>query len=284
MEDLTIKSNYEDMARNAINAGVDYLKDNREIKTLIIGVSGGIDSALTAVLARRICEVVGDVKLHGFFLPITGNEKDEWSRAEDVGSAVCHSFRTITDLDKAYIDLLMAVDYTLYSKLMITPAEITFDDKVRLGNIKARIRMIYLYNQARARKGLVLSTDNLTEYYLGFWTQHGDEGDLGIIQNLWKTEVYGLAKAVGGPIAQCIGAKPTDGLGITDSDLSQLLPDWQGSYIEGYNVIDNILINYIGKTENMVSPDHAVIRHYEGTHFKRNRPFNVKRGILTSVW
>lgn len=50
--------------------------------------------------------------------------------------------------------------------------------KIANGNIMARLRMMYLYNQAGIKKGIVIDTDNLTEHYLGFWTIHGDEGDL----------------------------------------------------------------------------------------------------------
>ena len=66
--------------------------------------------------------------------------------------------------------------------------------KIRMGNIKARMRMIYLYNLASAHNGIVLSTDNYTEYLLGFFTIFGDQGDYGMIQNLWKTEVYEMSE------------------------------------------------------------------------------------------
>lgn len=57
---------------------------------------------------------------------------------------------------------------------------------------QARCRMMYLYDIASRHKGLVMSTDNQTEYQLGFWTIHGDVGDFDPIQDLWKTEVYEL--------------------------------------------------------------------------------------------
>ena len=80
-----------------------------------------------------------------------------------------------------------------------------------------------------------MSTDNQTEYQLGFWTIHGDVGDFDPIQDLWKTEVYQLAewlklfyytdgddadKAVA--IGESIKLTPTDGLGISNSDLDQI--------------------------------------------------------------
>ena len=144
--------------------------------------------------------------------------------------------------------------------------------------------MIQLYHLAHEFEGMVLSTDNLTEYYLGFWTLHGDVGDFGMMQNLWKTEVYGLAKYISDKyelidrsdtseaIKSCIKAEPTDGLGITESDLIQIEAD---SYFE----VDRILIDYI-VNKSLKYQDHPVIKRYENTHIKRNNPLNISRSIL----
>lgn len=118
--------------------------------------------------------------------------------------------------------------------------------------------MIYLYNLASIYNGLVISTDNQTEYQLGFWTIHGDVGDFDPIQGLWKTEVYELAKWLIGyyygcgikkevdadgarkicdmceAIKKSMSLTPTDGLGISNSDLEQI-----GA--KSYNEVDDIL-------------------------------------------
>ena len=99
--------------------------------------------------------------------------------------------------------------------------------KIRMGNIKARLRMIYLYNLASKSNGLVLSTDNFTEYMLGFWTLHGDVGDFGIIQKVLKgLELYDIARYLDVP-QEIIDAKPDDGLGIAggDEDRGRARPD-----------------------------------------------------------
>lgn len=107
-------------------------------------------------------------------------------------------------------------------------------------------------------KNLVISTDNQTEYQLGFWTIHGDVGDFDPIQGLWKTEVYELAKWLIGyyygcgikkevgtdgarkicdmceAIKKSMSLTPTDGLGISNSDLEQI-----GA--KSYNEVDDIL-------------------------------------------
>jgi len=158
-------------------------------------------------------------------------------------------------------------------------------DKVRIGNIKARTRMIYLYDKAQKYKGMVLSTDNYTEYLLGFWTLHGDVGDFGPIQGLWKTEVYGLAKWMAENNSQlfslprCIDAKPTDGLGMADNDLDQILPEWKGSYIDGYRKVDETLIDYLDMNKRFERNNPVIKRHLD-TSFKRKNPVNIHRTKL----
>ena len=143
------------------------------------------------------------------------------------------------------------------------------------------MRMIHLYDTAQANNGMVLSTDNLTEYYLGFWTICGDVGDYGMIQELWKTEVYELARYLcttldgyaKDALQECIDALPTDGLGISNSDLDQI-----GA--KSYDEVDTILKAVIdGHTVKLNNP---VIERYNRTHYKREIPISIPRGILTA--
>ena len=132
------------------------------------------------------------------------------------------------------------------------------------GNLQARCRMMYLYDIASRHKGLVMSTDNQTEYQLGFWTIHGDVGDFDPIQDLWKTEVYGLAnymrdryrskalealhndyketcdkyRAMSYAVYSSCKLIPTDGLGISNSDLEQI-----GA--KDYDTVDDILSRFV---------------------------------------
>jgi len=90
------------------------------------------------------------------------------------------------------------------------------------GNIKVRLRMITLYHIAQLTGGLVVSTDNLSELWMGFWTLNGDVGDLSPIQYVWKgLEEYAIAEALGVP-EESLKAVPTDGLDVipggTDED------------------------------------------------------------------
>ncbi len=137
--------------------------------------------------------------------------------------------------------------------------------------------MILLYDMAQRYSGLVMSTDNLTEYLLGFWTIFGDQGDLGLIQNIWKTDVYQMSKYLidteiknertQNALQSCIDAVPTDGLGITKSDLDQIGGD---SYME----VDKVLYKYL--SDNGGDKSNPIVQRYERTHFKRTNPVNLE--------
>lgn len=286
MQNLVLNTKYNTMITSAVTIGCSYLENNPSISTFVLGISGGIDSAVTAALARKVCDefTTREIRLIGVCLAIEGNKEDELERAAEVGYALCDEF-SIVSLDAAVGDLMAVIDPHLHAKYTALLPKMTFQDRVRAGNIKARIRMIHLYNLAQANSGLVLSTDNFTELQLGFWTLHGDVGDFGFVQNLWKTEVYGMAETLGEPLTACVNATPTDGLGVSDSDISQLLPDWVPeagqTYVDAYRIIDDILIGYFSHNCT-VNHDHPVILRHKATQFKRANPVSISRDLL--IW
>lgn len=242
----------------------EYLLTSR-LKSLVIGVSGGIDSAVCCALARPVCDELG-IKLIGRSIPIETNKQCELDRAKMVGECFCHDFKEVS-LSKIYRK----------TEERIHILEQKENDKIAKGNMKARLRMIYLYNLAGMNGGMVLSTDNFTELLLGFWTLHGDVGDYGMIQNLWKTEVYGLANYLANEMEDdrakealraCIVAIPTDGLGVSNSDVEQF-----GA--KDYYEVDMILQDYLNGGKTYIG--HPVVQRYERTHFKRNNPYNIPR-------
>ncbi|MFW9871863.1 MAG: NAD(+) synthase [Candidatus Thorarchaeota archaeon] len=260
-------TDYKSIYETAISSLTQYVLENKSIKSFIIGISGGIDSAITAAIAKE----VPNIEVIGRYLPILPTNTNEADRATQIGLYFCDHFE-IFSLEKAFLKLIQNIE--------IKSTKDVFSQKVRLGNIRARLRMIQLYHLAHRYNGIVLSTDNLTEYFLGFWTINGDVGDYGPIQNLWKTEVYGIGDYLfkkyldlkkSWAIYDCVNAVPTDGLGITDSDLDQI-----GT--ESYAEADNILIDYLNG--HIMNETHPVIKRHNNTHFKRNIPINIPREIF----
>lgn len=260
---------------NIQNIFGEYLVKNG-LKAVVLGVSGGIDSALCAALAAPVCQKLG-VELICRSITISTNKRDEIERAELVGTAFGTDFK---ELDLSHLfDILqpnIAEDYK----------NADFSDmafKIRGGNLKARIRMLYLYDLAASRKAMVLSTDNYTELLLGFWTLHGDVGDYGMIQNLWKTEVYAMSRYMASQyddklkakaLMDCVNAVPTDGLGITSGDLEQIQAN-------SYEEVDQILIKLLKNPDDEALKGNKIVQRKINSEYKRTNPYNIPRNKIT---
>ena len=277
-----------------------YIQENN-LQSLILGVSGGIDSTLVAAIAKPVCEEL-NIPLIGRSLPIESNKQDEINRARLVGESFCTKFRQ-ENLEEIFNKLAHHNPDPRYiynesiDKLGLSEQEMYNGWKIRNGNIKARLRMIYLYNEAAINSGVVLGTGNYTEYLLGFFTLHGDAAyDIGILNNFWKSEVYDMSEWIRDNecniqkekdcLTLSIDSLATDGLGITDlGDLGQLLPDWKGSSRDGYKIIDNQLNHFIKNRKDLlylnlfiekeisdrIVNDPIILRNSK-TEFKRNHP------------
>ena len=248
----------------------NYIRENR-LQSLVLGVSGGIDSALCAALLKPVCELC-NIPLIGRSITIETNSANEIARSLKVGENFCHNFQHL-NLTETYFENrknLVDLDDSMLSKL-------------RQGNMKARMRMIVLYDLAQLHRGMVISTDNLTEYLTGFWTLHGDVGDYAPIMYLWKTEVYALATHLLSECNEkqqealklCIDAVPVDGLGISSCDCEQL-------GVKDYFEADQLFVRYFQGETNLET--HPLIKRYHQSHYKRNLPVRVTRiATLLSV-
>lgn len=254
-----------------------YVLKNR-LGSLVVGISGGIDSALTAALASPVCKEIG-IPLIGRSITIESNHPDEVSRAKKIGTCFCSDFEE--------------VDFTARFKAFYDGSVLDSGDLIDRGNAKARTRMMYLYGIARRNFGIVLSTDNWTELLLGFFTLHGDVGDLGIIQDLPKTDVYNMTEILAknnlttcasDALLACVEADATDGLGISKTDLDQILPDWNARHTSsrsGYAEVDERLKAW---TVRKADPDFPstvithdpIINRNIATEGKRTSPVNFK--------
>ena len=221
-----------------------YLKQYN-IQSLIIGVSGGLDSGINCALLRPICDKL-NIPLIGRYIHIETNKEEEKKRADNIGRMFCHNYQSV-DLTKMYQWTLPIFEEESEGFFNAFERDLSYADKIRYGNIKARYRMIYLYNLAQKYKGIVVDNDNQTEHLLGFWTINGDVGDITPLFGLFKTEVYDLAKCyitmledenAKSALQAVIDAIPTDGLGITSSDVEQF-------GVSSYNEVDDILKSII---------------------------------------
>lgn len=261
--------NYEHVFDVLVDKTAEYVTSNN-LKAMVLGISGGIDSTVVAAICHEVSKKT-DIPLIGRSLPIK-NKEDEFSVSELVGEAFCDEFK-VFNLSNSYkaslfdlcADAGLIKDCKGYDWYWVSDLEeLTGRTPIANGNLQARCRMKHLYDIASIRKGLVMSTDNQTEYQLGFWTIHGDVGDFDPIQDLWKTEVYGLAnylrdrykskalealhndyketcdkyRAMSYTVYSSCKLIPTDGLGISNSDLEQI-----GA--KSYDEVDDILSRYI---------------------------------------
>lgn len=184
----------------------DFLKKEfkkKKKKKAILAVSGGIDSAVCAFLCKK-----AGLDLYAIVLPYRKKGLDGKKLAK---ALKLPKSRIIT------LDIGSLVDRTV--KELRKTVKI---DQVDKGNIMARQRMIIQYALARSLGGLVIGTENLSEYYLGYFTLYGDQAsDISPISGLWKTQVYGLAKYLGVP-KWVLRKRPTAGLWPGQTDEKEL--------------------------------------------------------------
>lgn len=158
----------------------------------VIGLSGGVDSATSFLLAVH---ALGAINVFPVLMPYgalsTQSTIDAMTLIEKSGVPIGNITR---------IDIKQAAD------ALISAGGAVFEN-VRKGNIMARVRMTILFDQAKKRHALVIGTENKSEYLLGYFTRYGDEAsDIEPLIGLYKTQVYELAKALG--VTDTIRSKP----------------------------------------------------------------------------
>jgi NAD+ synthetase len=286
------KLDYSKVWENTVTALCQYL-EQYDLKAMVLGISGGIDSTVVAAIGYEVYKQTGR-PLIGLSLMSSTNQDDEIDAASMVGVEFC------TEFYKKYIN--DNYENVLMKCKDINPERTSIAD----GNIKARLRMIMLYDTASIRRGIVLDTDQLSEHLTGFWTIKGDESDLDVIGGLWKHEVYEFAVWIRDNIYpesksldMSIALIPTDGNGVAaGGDMGQIAPG------HTYNDVDDILstyVEYVGKhtEEYQIALNELyekygqdtvdrVIRRHCNSQFKRcHRPLiidPVSGEILQNNW
>lgn len=212
---MTRIDSYEDLTEKIVGWLKDYYYDNNSVKAFVVGVSGGIDSAVVSSLCAR-------TGLPTYVVCMPLESKFENSRLSDVHSKALEAKydnvkRIEVELFSAYDSLLKSIDW------WTEKGEYTSSEHAN-ANTKSRMRMVTLYQIAGTVGGIVVGTGSKVEDYgVGFYTKYGDGGvDIAPIADLYKTEVWELGEYL--EVDQrIVDADPTDGLWVDSrSDEEQL--------------------------------------------------------------
>ena len=194
--------------KKRIVAWIKDYADSNGIKSLVVGVSGGIDSAVVSTL----CAETG-LPTYALTMPLL-SKKENTALSDGHALGLVKRYSNVTNVN---------VDLTETYKVFNLFVDDTFTkNELANANTKSRLRMVTLYQVAGSVGGIVVGTGNKVEDYgIGFYTKYGDGGvDIAPIADLYKTEVRELGGYLG-VRREIIDAKPTDGLwedGRSDED------------------------------------------------------------------
>lgn len=236
---------------------VEFLKDEvtrrRGFEKVVLGLSGGVDSALVAWLAAR---AFGPRNVVAVRMPYRTSSQESLSHARLVVEALGIEERTI--------DISAGVDGIAAALGSPTPG--------RLGNVMARMRMITLFDLSAALGAIPLGTGNKTERLFGYFTWHADDSPpVNPIGDLFKTQVWALARHLGVP-APIVDKAPTADLVAGQTDEG----DFGISYPRADQILHWLLSGYqpgaIAKLGFTAEEIALVKKRLDGTHWKRRLP------------
>jgi NAD+ synthase len=202
---------------------------------VVVAMSGGIDSTVTAALA---VEALGSDRVLGLGLPCHKADRAHANEARTIAEGLGIEF-----YEQQLQPLLSAFEETVAAGLDPTPTSRPNERNRAIGNVIARLRMVCAYYAANRRSQLVLGTANRSELLLGYFTKHGDgAADTYPIGDLYKTEVRALAMRLGIP-RRIIGKEPTAGFWADQTDAAEL-----GAT---YDEIDPLLRRLVDENESV---------------------------------
>jgi NAD+ synthetase len=235
---------------------IRFLRDEmqrRGFERAVVGVSGGVDSAVTAYLAAR---ALGPANVIGVRMPYRTSSPESLEHAQLVIDALGIESRTV--------DISAAVDGYLANE--------PDADGARKGNVMARMRMIALFDLSAKHRAIPLGTGNKTERLFGYFTWHADDSPpINPLGDLFKTQVWTLARHLGVPEV-IVGKAPSADLVVGQTDEG----DFGISYAKADEILNWMLSGY-GEDDLVArgfdSAEVAVVKkRLSSTHWKRRLP------------
>lgn len=235
-----------------VNFIQETLKEQR-IEKVVLGLSGGIDSTTTLYLLKKAISKENIIASHLYYFDPLNLEQITY------------------DIPNIHNISIKEPVENLSNQLKIIHAQ----DKIRFGNVAARIRMIALYDLAKKNKALVCGTENKSEFHLGYFTRFGDEAsDFEPLIHLYKNQVYQLANYLKVP-KEIISKKPSanlwqnqtdeDELGFSYEEADQVLYLYFDKKIEVKEIIKKGLLNA-----------EKIINYCQKNTYKHHTPYVVK--------
>ncbi|MET8629192.1 ammonia-dependent NAD(+) synthetase [Kitasatospora sp. NPDC004669] len=228
-------------------------------RTLVLGISGGVDSTTTG----RLCQLaVERLRAEGYRAGFTAMRLPYGVQADEADAQRALDFIRADEV--LTVDIKPATDAAFDALLAagLTFTDHAHEDFVR-GNVKARQRMVVQYAAAGANGGLVVGTDHAAEAAVGFFTKYGDgAADVMPLSGLTKRQVRSIAEVLGAPV-ELVGKVPTADLenlapGRPDEDALGVEYDALDDFLEGLPVSEQVFATVLG--------------HYRRTEHKRGLP------------
>lgn len=233
---------------------------SQKITKAVIAVSGGIDSALSLTLATK---ALGPDKIYPLLLPYGDQNMDD--------AIEIVKFNNIPESNIQMVNIMPFVDE--FADIL----PISEQDRVRIGNVMARCRMIVLYDFAKKHQALVVGTENKSEKHFGYFTRFGDEAsDLEPIVHFYKTQVKQLSSYLELPVS-IIEKAPSAGLWPGQNDEQELGFD--------YYIADQFLYRWLelGEDPKLIEfeglePEvkQRIIDRVRESEFKQRVPYEVR--------
>lgn len=258
----------------------------QKIEKAVIGLSGGIDSAVSFTLLAKALKPKQIIALYlPYSMPLLKNKDKNYQNVKKLLKKVRFPEKNffvipISGPTEKILDKIKTAGLTTWQKLVyganecFTCPNTSVKTKTRAGNILARTRMILLYDFAKKYDALVAGTENKSEKLLGYYTRFGDAAsDIEPITHLYKTQIYELAKHLRIP-NEIIDVEPSAGL-------------WEGQTDEGefgftYEEADQVLHHYFDKKKSVkqirqlgFNNAGKIIKRSLNNHYKIKAPYSI---------